>query len=96
MACRFEGAVHAFMGAVFLGAAGVDALVDDVEAHPPDVEEGEPVNGLGREGDAVVGPNGAGQAVVAEGALEDGARGHRLGGEQAVAGEQEARAAYQR
>lgn len=79
------------MRAVLLRAAGMNALMHDAEPHPPDVEVREAVHGLGREGDAVVRTDRAGQAILAKGTLEDGASRHRFRREQAATAEEEAR-----
>ena len=58
-----ERLVHAFVRAVLLGVRRQDALVLNTEPDPPDVELGEAVDRLGGERDAVVGANGAWQAI---------------------------------
>ena len=68
-----QGQMHAFMAAVLLRLAGLDALDGDAEAQPPDRELGEVEQGIGAgEGDAVVGADGQRQAALAEQALEGG------------------------
>ena len=37
-------AMHAFVGAVLLGARGRDALMHDAELHPPDIQGRQAVN----------------------------------------------------
>ena len=49
------------------------------------------MNGLGREGDAIVGPDRARQTVLAESSLEDGPGCHCLSREEPVTGEQKSR-----
>src|SRR6266568_6910790 len=87
----FESAVHSLVGSVLIRPSGEDALVLDPEPHPPDIEIRESVNGLGREGDTVVGPDRARQTVLAESSLEDGPSGHCLGGEEPVTGQEKSR-----
>ena len=83
-----ERTMHAFVHPVLIRPAGQDALVLDAEAHPPHVETGAAVNRLGGEWDAVVRPDRPRLPVLAERALNDRARGHRLGREQSMAGDQ--------
>jgi len=66
----FEGAMHALVRAILLRRRGVNALVLDPEAHPPDVELREPMDATGREGHTVVGPDRPRQPERAEGVLE--------------------------
>ena len=54
--------MHAFMPAVLLGAAGLDELGQDAQAHPPGRELREPRQGVGGEGHAVVGADAQRQA----------------------------------
>ena len=90
-ACRLSGAMHAFVGAVLLRAARVNALVRDAEPHPPDVQVREPVDRARRERDAVVGANRPRQPVLTKGPLEHGPRDRGFRREHAVATEQVAR-----
>jgi hypothetical protein len=55
--CGFglEGSVHAFVAAILLRFAGFDALGKDAESDPPGGQLGEPAEGMGGEGRAVVG-----------------------------------------
>ena len=65
--------MHALVAAVLLRVAGLDALDLDAEPQPPDRELAQAEEGVGTgEGHAVVGADGAGQAKLLEGALEDG------------------------
>jgi len=69
---RLEGAMHAFVPPVLVGAAGFDELGQDPQAHPPGRELREPGQGRGREGHAVVGANAQRQAILFEQPGEDG------------------------
>jgi hypothetical protein len=69
----FQGFVHPFGRAVLLGLGGQDALVLKAQTEPPHVELGEAVDAGRGEGHAVVGADGAGQAILTEQAVEDGA-----------------------
>jgi len=62
----FEGEMHAFVDGVLLGAAGFDELGVDAELDEPDGEGGEASQCTGGEGDAVVGANAMGEAVLEE------------------------------
>jgi len=67
----------------------MNALMLDAEAHPPDVELREAMDATRGEGDPVVGPHGARQAELAEGALHPVARGElpfEIGGPEIVRG----------
>ncbi len=86
-----EGLVHPLVRPVLLGRGGVNALMLDPEAHPPDVELREAMDATRREGDAVVGPDGPRQAELAEGVLEDRAGAPALDARQPSTGEQIAR-----
>jgi len=79
-----ERPVHALVGTVLLRLAGKDTLMLDAQAEPPDVELGETVNAAGGEGNAVVGADGAGQAVFAEQSLKYRAGALPLGGKQTM------------
>ena len=80
-------AMHPLMGAVLLWTRGRDALVNDAELHPPDVQCREAVDAGRGEGRAVVGADGIGQAHLAEERAEDGLRLAGLHRGQAVAGQ---------
>jgi hypothetical protein len=68
-----QGEMHAFVPAVLLGLARLDALDLDAEPEPPDGELGEIEQGIGAgKGDAVVAADGSGQAAFFEEALESG------------------------
>jgi hypothetical protein len=90
-AFALERQMHALVPAVLLRGAGLDEIGDDAEADPPDRERGEAPEGLGGEGDAVIGADAPGEAVLAEEALEDGpgldqpSAGERLASEQQAA-----------
>lgn len=58
--------MHAFMSAVLLGAARANALMENAEAHPPDVEVGETADHLCGERHAMVGANRERETVLAE------------------------------
>jgi hypothetical protein len=64
-----ERLMHALVCPVLLGPAGVNALMLNAEAHPPDVELGEAVDPASREGDAVIGSDRTGQTVGPKSAL---------------------------
>jgi hypothetical protein len=65
--------VHAFVTAVLLGMAGLDAFDGDAEPEPPDGEFGEVEESVGAgEGDAIVGPDGSWEAAFLEELLEGG------------------------
>src|SRR3954470_15835568 len=73
----FEGQMHAFMTAVLLGMAGLDALDADAQPQPPDGKLGEVEEAVGgSEGDAIVGANGPWQATLLEEALKGSKRRH--------------------
>src|SRR5437879_10975622 len=59
-----ERAVHPLVRPVLLGTRRPEALMLDAQPHPPHVELREPVNARRRERHAVVGADGAGQAVL--------------------------------
>jgi len=82
---RLHGPVHSFMRSVLLRAAGGDALVNDAELDPPDVELAETVNAGRGKGYAVVATDGVGQATLAKQALEGGAGPNGLHVGQAIA-----------
>jgi hypothetical protein len=84
----FEGFVHPFVRAVLLGLGGEDALVLNPQTQPPHVELRQAVDPSRGEGHAVVGADGAGQAILSEQSVEDGAHAVAFRGEQAVAGEE--------
>ena len=65
-----ECAMHALMGTVLLWTRGRDALVDDAELHPPNVQLTESVDAGRRKGHAVVASNGVWQAHLAEQILQ--------------------------
>src|SRR2546423_15170660 len=74
----FEFAMHAFMLAVLLGTGRRNALMDDAELHPPDIEGREAMNpGRGERG-AIVSPDRLGQADLPEERAEHGLRERRL------------------
>ena len=86
--------VEALVPAVLFGVARGDPLQPDAQAQPPHGELAQPIQGVGGgERDAVVRPNGLGQAVVLKGSLEDGEgvaflrRGEGVAGEQVAARE---------
>src|ERR1700680_3953897 len=87
----FESPVHSLVRSVLIRSSGKDALMLNSEPHPPDVEIRQPVNGLGREGDAVVGPDRTWHPVFAESSLEDGPSCHCLRGEEPVTGQEKSR-----
>jgi hypothetical protein len=60
-----ELAVHPFVGAVLLWTRREDALVNDPELHPPDVQRAQSMNPRRSEGRAVVGADCLGQADLA-------------------------------
>ncbi len=60
----FEGFVHAFVGAILLGAPGRDALVGDAELEPPDVEPIQPVNASGSKRGPIVAANRVGEPAL--------------------------------
>ena len=60
------------MAAVLLGFAGLDALGEDAPAHPPGGELGQPAEGVGGTGHAVVGAEACGPPARCEHAGEDG------------------------
>src|ERR1700730_17767325 len=70
---QLQGQMHAFMAAVLLRAAGLDALDLDAEPEPPDRQLAQPEECAGTcEGHAVVGADGLGQAELLEQGLEYG------------------------
>jgi hypothetical protein len=68
--CRLQGAMPAFMAAVLLGFAGLDALGEDTQEDPLGGELGEPAQGVGGKGHTVVGADALGQTVLFEQAGE--------------------------
>lgn len=77
------------MTAVLLRTARLDALDVDAQAQPPDRQLAEVEERVGAgEGNAIVGPDGAGQAELLENALEHGEGIGFLGGRQRLAGNQ--------
>jgi len=85
-----ERLVHALVGAVLLGLSRVDQLASDAEADPPGGESGEPAQGVGGEGNAVVGPDTIGQAALLEESAEDALGIALAGGVECVATGQKA------
>ena len=83
-----HGLVHPLVLAILLWTCGQDALVLDAQADPPDVELREPVDACRGERDTVVGADRAGQAIFAEGAVEDRKDVHDLRREQPVTRQQ--------
>src|SRR5215813_5967306 len=75
----FERLVHPLMRAVLLRMRRQRALVLNAEPQPPDVELREAVEAGGGEGRAIVGANGARQAVFAKESVEDWAHAFALG-----------------
>ena len=71
--------MHALVCAVLLRLAWVNALMRDAQAHPPDVQVREAMNGLRGERHAIVGADSPRQSELPERALEDGLRRERLG-----------------
>src|SRR5262249_10649772 len=67
-----EFAMHPFVGAVLLRAGGPDALVNDTESHPPDVQRAQAVETRRGEGRAVVGPDRVRQTDLAKEPAEHG------------------------
>ena len=61
----FQSAMHPFMPPVLVGAAGLDELREGAEAHPPRRELGEPGQGGGGKGHAIVGADPRGQVSAA-------------------------------
>jgi len=66
-----QGAVHAFMPSVLIRPTRQDTLGSDPQPDPPDRESREPPGRERRERRAVVGPDRARQAMLAEHGLED-------------------------
>ena len=67
-----QGAVEPLEAAVLFGVSGLDALRDHAKLDEPDGELTQAAEGGAGEGRPVVGADGEGQSVLAEGALEDG------------------------
>ena len=84
-----QGAMPAFMGPILLGTPGLNALMLNAQAHPPDVELGEAVQAPAGERDAVVGPDRGRQAIGPEGPFEARAGPDHVRRGQPVAREQE-------
>lgn len=78
------------MAPILLRLAGRDALMDDTEFEPPDVEFGQAADGLSSERVAVIRADGNGQAELLKQAGEDGKDARLLYRGKAVAAEQEA------
>jgi hypothetical protein len=75
----FQREVHALVSAVLVRGSGLSKLGQDAEPDPPDGQRGETPERLGGEGDAVIGADPPGQAILAEEALEDGTGLDQLG-----------------
>jgi hypothetical protein len=65
-----QGSVHAFMAAILVGLTGLDEFGANPELDPGDGELGEPSEGRGGEGWAVIGSDASGQAEGSEEMLE--------------------------
>ncbi len=86
---KLQSEVHAFMAAVLLRMARLDALDLDAEAEPPDRELAEAKERIGTcERNAVIGADGLRQAVLLENGLEHRESIGFLGGGERLAGEQ--------
>ena len=86
---ELQGQMHAFMAAVLLRMAWLDALDLDAEPQPPHRELAAAEERIGAcEGNAVVGADGFGKAVLLENGLEHRERIGFLGGGERFAGEQ--------
>src|SRR5207244_335935 len=72
-ALALQGEVHALVAAVLVWGGGLGEIGQDAEADPPDRERREAPERLGGKGDAVIGADAPGQAVLLEEGLEDGA-----------------------
>ncbi len=84
--------MHAFVPAILLRMAGLDALDLDAEPQPPDGEFGQVEERIGAgEGDAVVRPDRGREAALAKELLKGGDCGLFLGSLHGLAHEQEAR-----
>ena len=81
-----QGAMHAFMGPILLGTPGLNTLMLNAQAHPPDVELGEAVQAPAGERHPVVGPDRGREAIGPEGALKAGAGPDHMRRGQAVVG----------
>jgi hypothetical protein len=70
--------------------ARLSEIGQDAEADPPDGERGETPERLGGEGDAVIGANTSGEAILAKQALEDRAGLDQFGAGERLAGQEHA------
>ena len=64
--------MHPFVAAILLGLPGLDKFWKDPEANPPSGKGGETGQGVGSEGDAIVGADAVGESEFFEEAGEDG------------------------
>lgn len=83
--------VHALMRAVLLRSSRMDALMLNAEPHPPDIELRQAMDAGRGERHPVVGADGQGQSILAEGALEERFDADALRREEAPTGEEETR-----
>ncbi len=85
---RLQGAVHAFMPPVLIGAPRLDELRQDAQAHPPRRELREARQSRGGKRHAVVRADPGGQPILVKQAGEDGLRHVDGGGAQGLAAQE--------
>ena len=84
----FKGPVHAFVAPILLRFAGLNELGKDPQTDPPGGKGGEPGEGVGGEGDTVIGSDSDGQTVLFEQTGEDGFCAENSGGMKGLASDE--------
>ena len=84
----FKGPVHTFVAPILLRFPGLDELGKDPQADPPGGKGGEPGEGVGGEGDTVIGSDSDRQTILFEQTGEDGFCAENSGGMKGLATEE--------